>query len=197
LRPLKTEKVMRMLAKTELRGWLRAAATVFVLSASALVVSCSGIGLNDDRPDDISQDYFKRPEYCPVVRIRPGTESITVYERGHDGDPQFVRYQASITKTARECASTSDGFTVKVGGAGRVVAGPKGGPATVTLPLRVVLTQQSGGVRFSELYRVTVTLAPPTYGGSFSQVVESISVTAAPNERDFIIYVGFDEGNTG
>jgi hypothetical protein len=185
---------------------LRAAATAVVLvAAPAFLGACSATGQkvsgffnqNDDRPDDIPPEYFTAPTYCPVVRIRGGTQAFTIYEPGHEGDPSFVRYQGSITETARECRKTMDGFEVKVGVAGRAVAGPKGGQGTVSLPLRVVLTQQSSGVKFSELYEIPVTIMPSTLGGDFSQVVEWIPVTAPPNEKDFIIYVGFDEGTTG
>jgi hypothetical protein len=171
----------------------------------ALLGACSATGQkvagffnqNDDRPDDIPQEFFTGPGYCPVVRIRGGTEAFTVYERGHEGDPAYVRYQGSITKTARECRRTIAGFDVQVGVAGRVVAGPKGAAGTATLPLRVVLSQESTGVKFSELYKVAVTFAPPALGGDFSQVVDWIPVTATPEQKDFIIYVGFDEGKTG
>lgn len=197
---------MRKFVSAGGQGWLRAAVTALVLlGAPALLGACSATGQkisgifnqNAGKPDDIPPEYFTRPAYCPIVRIRGGTEAFTVYERGHEGDPEYVRYQGSITKTARECRKTLDGFDVKVGVAGRAVAGPKGGAGTVTLPVRVVLTQQSTGVKFSQLYKVSATLVPPDFGGDFSQVVDWIPVTAAPNEKDFIVYVGFDEGKTG
>lgn len=197
---------MHNFTKGPARRGLRALATVLVLLAvPAFLGACAGTGQkvsgifdrNDDQPDDISPDYFTAPAYCPVVRVRGGTEVFTVYERGHEGDPEFVRYQGSITKTARECRKTADGFTVKIGVAGRVVAGPRGGQGSVTMPIRVALTQRSSGVKFSELYQVPVTIVPPTLNAEFSQVVDWIPVTAAPDEKDFIIYVGFDEEKTG
>jgi hypothetical protein len=197
---------MRNFVDAGVPGWLRAAATALALVAvPAFLGACSATGQKvsgffnqyDDRPDDIPPEYFTAPAYCPIVRIRGGTEAYTVYERGHDGDPEFVRYQGSITKTARECRKTLEGFDIKVGIAGRVVAGPRGAEGTVTLPVRVVLTQQSSGVKFSELYKVPVTINSLDLGGDFSQVVDWIPVTAPPNEKDFIIYVGFDEGKTG
>lgn len=197
---------MRKFLMAGVRGRLCSAATALVLVAgSAFLGACSATGQKvsgffnqyDDRSDDIPPEYFTAPGYCPIVRIRGGTEAFTVYERGHEGDPSFVRYQGSITKTARECRKTIDGFDVKIGVAGRAVAGPKGGDGTVTLPLRVVLTQESSGVKFSKLYKISVTISPAALGGGFSQVVEWIPVTAPPNEQDFIIYVGFDEGATG
>jgi hypothetical protein len=196
---------MRKFVNAGMCRWLSAAATaLFLLAMPALLGACSATGQkvagffnqNDDRPDDIPPEYFRRPAYCPAVRVRAGTETFTVYERGHEGDPDYVRYLGSITKTARECRQTLDGFEVKVGIAGRVVAGPKGAAGTATLPIRVALAQ-STGVKFSELYKVAVTMVPPVLGGDYSQVVDWIPVTAAPGEKDFVIYVGFDEGKTG
>jgi len=189
---------MKNIANGEAPGLGRALAAAMVLVAlPAVLGGCSGNGLfADNRPDDISPDYFKAPAYCPIVQIRAGTHSYSVYERGHEGDPAFVRYQGTITKTARECRKTADGFAVKVGIAGRVVSGPKGGQGSVTVPIRVALMQETSGVKFSELYNVSVTMVPPTFNGSFSQVVDWIPVTATPQDRDFVIYVGFDEGST-
>jgi hypothetical protein len=193
---------MLKFANAEFRALLRAVSLALPL---ALLGACSATDQKvssffnkaDDRPDDIPASYFSAPAYCPTVRVRAGTETFIVYERGHDGEPQFIQYQGSITKTARECAKTADGFTVKVGIAGRAVAGPKGGPGTVTLPLRVALTQQSEGVEFSKLYKIQVTIEPSSLGGEFTQVVEAIPVVATPDEKDFVVYVGFDEGKTG
>lgn len=198
---------MRKSVNARARGRLPVTATALSLLVimPALLGACSATGQKiagvfnpkDDRPDDIPQDYFRRPAFCPPVSVRGGTEAFTVYERGHEGEPEYVRYQGSITKTARECRKTLDGFEVKVGVAGRVVVGPKGSAGTATLPVRVALTQQSTGVKFSELYKVAVTITPPVLDGGFSQVVDWIPVTATPEEKDFIIYVGFDEGETG
>jgi len=190
---------MHNFANALARGRVRTVAAAAVVAAlTTLLGACSGAGLfKDNRPDDIPPEYFTAPAYCPLVRIRSGTHSYSVYERGHEGDPEFVRFQGSITKTARECRKTADGFAVKVGIAGRVVSGPKGGEGSLTVPIRVAVTQQSTGVKFSELYKVPVTVVPPSLNGSFSQVVDWIPVTATPSEKDFIIYVGFDEGKTG
>ena len=121
---------------------------------------------------------------------------MTVYERGHENETQYVRYLASITQTARECTMVGDTLTIKVGIAGRVVAGPKGSAANVTLPLRVAVAKQFGGTApfYSELFKVPISLAAPTFGANYNQVFDQVTVTAGPNDRNLIIYVGFDEG---
>jgi hypothetical protein len=184
-------------------------AAVSVLAAAGFLSACAssdGGGtmskisdgfFGTNRPDDIPQDYFTRPAYCPPVQIRGGTQAFVVYERGHDLEPEFVRHQASITKTARECSRTADGLAIKIGVGGRVVAGPKGGPGTVTMPIRVVVSKQSGGVLYSELFKVPVDIAPPDLGSDFSKVVDNVAVPVGPDDRDLIVFVGFDEGTTG
>jgi hypothetical protein len=133
--------------------------------------------------------------YCPPLDIRTGTEALAVYNRGHDGDPAFVRYQASIGKTARACHITGDTMTIKVGVSGSVVGGPKGGAGAVALPLRVAVVKQSAATKpaFSQLFKVTATLAAPEFRSDYS-FVQEISFKLAPTDRDFIVYVGFDEG---
>ncbi len=121
---------------------------------------------------------------------------MTIYERGHDNETDFVRQQASITKTARECHTNGSTLTIKLGITGRVVAGPKGGAGTVTLPIRVAVVKQVGGngPLFSNLYKVPVTVSAPTYSAGYEHVFDQISVQIGPQDRNLIIFVGFDEG---
>src|SRR5205807_1091072 len=88
---------------------------------------------------------FSKDTYCPPVVIRSGTEAMSLYDKGHDADPEYVRFLGSIGRTARECHLDGDGLSIKVGVSGRVVAGPKGSPGTVTLPLRIAVTKQITG----------------------------------------------------
>ncbi len=39
-----------------------------------------------------------------------------------------------------------------------------------------------------------MTLAAPTFGADFSQVVDQVTFQIGPEDRDLIIYVGFDDG---
>ncbi len=141
-------------------------------------------------------DFFLKSGYCPPVQILPGTESLIVYERGHDGDPKSIRSQGSISKTAREChALDASTLSIKVGVAGRVLAGPKGGAGTVTMPIRIAVVKQHGGnVLFSKAFPVTVTLTAPEFVSDFSDVFDQVTVKVTPDDRDLIVYVGFDEG---
>ncbi len=142
-------------------------------------------------------EFFLKSGYCPPVAVQADAATLVTYERGHQDDPQFVQYQNSITKTARECHPVdADTLAIKVGIAGRVVAGPKGTAGNVTLPLRVaVLSQHSDKVFFTKEYKVSVPLASD-YTAEFSQVFDDVVVDVTEEDRDLVIYVGFDQGKT-
>ena len=145
--------------------------------------------------DTAPQDFVKRDNYCPPIQIRAGTSTLEVHERGHEGDQNHVRYLASISQTARECTLVGETLTIKVGLAGRVVAGPKGAAGNITLPIRIAVAKQFGGTGplFSQLYSIPVTLSPPSLSANYNKV-EQITVQIGPNDRNLIVYAGFDEG---
>ena len=92
---------------------------------------------------------------------------MSLYEHGHEAEPDYVRFLGSIAKTARECHQQGDTLTMKLGVSGRVVAGPKGSAGTVTLPLRVAVAKQISdgkGPLYSQLFKIQVTVTPPTLG---------------------------------
>ncbi|HET7717603.1 MAG TPA: hypothetical protein VFK86_18420 [Bauldia sp.] len=153
-------------------------------------------GVSAPKSEATAADFVMKSSYCPPIQIRAGTATMTVYERGHENESAYVRYLASISQTARECTMVGDTLTIKVGIAGRVVAGPKGSAANITLPLRIAVAKQFGGTGplYSELFKIPVSLTAPTFGANYNQVFDQVTVTAGPNDRNLIIYVGFDEG---
>ncbi len=133
--------------------------------------------------------------YCPPVQIRAGTEALVIYDKGHEGDPNSVRYQASIGKTARECHTAGSSLMLKVGVAGRLVAGPKGAAGNFAVPIRIaVVAQHDSKVFYSQVLKQPVTLSAPDFGSDFSAVMDNISFDITPDDHDLIIYVGFDGG---
>jgi hypothetical protein len=174
-----------------------------LLLAGVVLAGCTSSGggagkTGGTNPDlQYTTEDFKQSAYCPPVQIRAGTGAMTVYERGHEADQTFARYQASINRTARQCSVANGTLTVKVGIGGRVVAGPKGGAGNINLPIRIAVVKQVGGSSgpvFSELFKVPVSLAAPTFGADFNQVVEQVTFPVDPSDRNLIVYVGFDEG---
>ncbi len=144
----------------------------------------------------LDTSYFMKSGYCPPVQVLPGTEALATYDRGHDGDPAFVRVQGSITQTAREChALDAATLSIKVGVGGRILAGPKGGAGAVTLPIRIAVARQhDNSVLFSKAFSVSTTLAAPEFAADYSSVFDQVVFKVAPDDRDLIVYVGFDEG---
>jgi hypothetical protein len=133
--------------------------------------------------------------YCPPVSIRAGASTYAVAVPGKQPVGNDLRFQATITKTARECDYNSGQITARIGIQGRVIAGPAGAPSAVQVPLRVAVVQ--GGVSekviATKAYQTTVTM---TESGSepFTLVAEDL-VYPAPSGAvgdTYIFYIGFD-----
>jgi len=132
---------------------------------------------------------------CPQVTVRAGASTYGVGATGKQAVGNDVRFQASITKMARECVRNGGEITARVGIQGRVIAGPAGAPSTVEVPLRVAVVQGGVGEKViaSKAYRTTVEMSE---GGSvpFTFVAEDLTypVPSAATADTYIFYVGFD-----
>ena len=132
---------------------------------------------------------------CPDVKVRAGASTYAVAAPGKQAVGSEVRYQATITRTARDCNLNAGQVTARVGIQGRVIVGPAGAPATVEIPLRVAVVQ--GGVN-EKTITTTVVRTTVSMGESlsvpFSVVAEDIvypAVSADINDS-YIFYIGFD-----
>jgi hypothetical protein len=133
--------------------------------------------------------------FCPPVRIRPGASTFAVGLPGKQASGADLRYQATISRTARDCTQNGDQITARIGIQGRVISGPAGSPATVEVPIRIAVVQ--GGVQertiATRVYRTTVSMSA---GGNnpFSLVAEDIvyPVPSAAAVDSYIFYIGFD-----
>jgi len=132
---------------------------------------------------------------CPDVKVRAGASTYAVAAAGKQPVGSDVRYQATISRTARDCNLSGGQITARVGIQGRVIAGPAGAPATVEVPLRVAVVQ--GGVNektiTTTVVRTTVSMGEGL-SVPFSVVAEDIvypAVSADLNDS-YIFYVGFD-----
>jgi hypothetical protein len=132
---------------------------------------------------------------CPQVTVRAGASTYAVGAAGKPAVGNEIRFQATITKMARECARNGGDITARIGIQGRVIAGPAGAPATVEVPLRIAVVQGGVGEKViaSKAYRTTVDM---TEGGSvpFTFVIEDMTypVPAPAVADNYIFYVGFD-----
>ena len=129
--------------------------------------------------------------YCPAVRIRSGTEAFRVYKGKDRENPDNVRYQASITKVARECTYVGQNLQIKVGARGRIITGPAGGPGSFKMPIRVAV-QQGDCSRHFKLHQSVGKIDGGATNGSFEFVDDTI-VIPAPTSTNVRIYLGFDE----
>ena len=132
---------------------------------------------------------------CPPVSIRAGASTYAVAAPGKEPVGNDLRFQATITRTARDCTANGDQITARIGILGRVIAGPAGNPPTVEIPLRVAVVQ--GGVQektiATKVYRTTVSMNE-TGSVPFSMVAEDMvyPVPQGAAGDSYIFYIGFD-----
>ena len=132
---------------------------------------------------------------CPDVKVRAGASTYAVAAPGKQAVGSEVRYQATITRTARDCNLNAGQITARIGIQGRVIVGPAGAPATVEIPLRVAVVQ--GGVNektiTTTVVRTTVSIGEGL-SVPFSVVAEDIVYPAASVDINdtYIFYIGFD-----
>ncbi|MES2194466.1 MAG: hypothetical protein V4517_08620 [Pseudomonadota bacterium] len=133
--------------------------------------------------------------YCPPVSIRAGASTYQVAAPGKQAVGNDLRFQVTITRTARECSYNAGEITARIGIQGRVIAGPAGAPATVDIPMRVAVVQS--GVQektiATKAYRTSVTMSED---GSvpFTLIAEDLLYPAPPGAigDTYIFYIGFD-----
>jgi len=132
---------------------------------------------------------------CPVVKIRAGASTYAVAAPGKQPAGSDVRYQATITRTARDCTRSSGQIIARIGIQGRVIAGPAGTPATVEIPLRVAVVQAGvhEKVISTKVYRTSVSMSEDA-GVPFSLVGEDLTYTmpAGLTSDNYVFYIGFD-----
>lgn len=131
---------------------------------------------------------------CPSVAIRFGASTLAVGVPGKPASGNDLRYQGSITRTARDCNLQNGQVTVRIGILGRIITGPAGAPPTVDVPMRVAVVQEGAPekVIVTKAFRTTVTMEGENT--EFSIVAEDIvypAPTEAANDK-YIFYVGFD-----
>jgi hypothetical protein len=193
--------------------------TALALAVAALLTGCGGTTINNpfstapppqedlptitDRFDQLFGGRGKVSETaadgtevdCPVVKIRAGASTYSVAPPGKQPIASELNYQATITRTARDCRRTTTGqITARIGVQGRVIAGPAGAPASVEVPLRVAIVQAGVNERVltTKVYRTTVAMTEG--GGSFSVVGEDLifNMPTSLTSDSFVFYVGFD-----
>jgi hypothetical protein len=132
---------------------------------------------------------------CPPVSIRAGASTYAVAVADKQPVGNDLRYQATITRTARQCTRNGDQITARIGIQGRVIAGPAGAPPSVAIPLRVAVVQ--GGVSektvATKVYQTTVSMSEAS-SEPFSLIAEDLVYPVPPGAvaDSYIFYIGFD-----
>ena len=133
---------------------------------------------------------------CPVVDIRNGASTLTVYGPGEE-IPTNVRYQASFAQTARECRPLGTTMTVKLGVRGRVLLGPVGGPGQLMVPIRIALVKEGPEPKtlLSKFFQTPVSIPQGETSVPFTYVEQDLTfpVTSKDDLESYVFYVGFDE----
>jgi hypothetical protein len=189
---------------------------IALMAAAALAVGCgvlvspaSSQSLGDrfkslfgGKPDEPAQtaaptgpSEAQIEESCPPVKIRAGASTYSVGAADKPATGSDVRFQATITKTARDCTKAGGDITARIGIQGRVIAGPAGAPASIEIPLRVAVVQ--GGVSEKVIatkpYRTTVDMSEAG-NVPFTLVAEDLVYPIPPGATgdSYIFYIGFD-----
>lgn len=131
---------------------------------------------------------------CPSVAIRFGASTLAVGTPGKPASGNDLRYQGSITRTARDCNLQGGQITARIGIMGRIIAGPAGAPATVDVPMRVAVVQEGAPEKVIVTKAFRTAVAMEGDNTEFSLVAEDVvypTPTEAANDK-YIFYVGFD-----
>lgn len=132
---------------------------------------------------------------CPPTDVRQGAATLQMTAPGED-NAMAVRYQATFSRTARQCTVSAGTLTIKVGVQGRLVLGPAGTPGETHVPLRYALVQE--GIQpktiWSKLYMLPVAITADQPSVPFTHVVEDLVVPLPPGDEldRYVVYVGFD-----
>ena len=131
---------------------------------------------------------------CPQFAVWPSTQTLTVYEPGHDGDGLSIVHRGEITQTARECQVQGGHVSIKYGFSGRILLGPRGSAGHVSLPVNIVLTDASKQRVQGDSLRVEVDVAPDKPIGYFSSVrTFTFDVPEGARAADYKLFVAFDK----
>jgi hypothetical protein len=130
---------------------------------------------------------------CPGVTVRSGASA---WQMPSGGGPTNIRYQGALGQLVRECAVLGETMTMRVGVEGRLLVGPKGGPGSVKVPLRMALVAEGPQPRpiWSKFYNVDVDVPAGASQAVFSIVEDDLTFPMPPaGEIDsYVVYVGFD-----
>jgi hypothetical protein len=131
---------------------------------------------------------------CPSVAIRFGASTLSVGLPGKPASGSDLRYQGTITRTARDCNLQGGQITARIGIVGRIIAGPAGAPPTVDVPMRVAVVEDGAPEKVITTKAIRTTVTMEGENTEFSLVAEDITYptpTETANDK-YVFYIGFD-----
>ena len=150
---------------------------------------------DEQAPDSPTEATGESDLTCPPVTVRAGASTFAVALPGKQAVGNDLRYQAIISKTARECSINAGQITARIGIQGRVIAGPAGAPPSVQVPMRVAVVQGGVGEKViaTKAYQTTVTMTEDS-SVPFVIVVDDLVYPAPPGalSDSYLFYIGFD-----
>ena len=158
--------------------------------------SLFGGGKSDEPAEKTPGESIEETDLtCPPVAVRAGASTFAVAPPGKQPVGNDLRYQATITKTARECSINAGQITARIGIQGRVIAGPAGAPSSVQIPLRVAVVQGGVGEKTiaTKAYQTTVSMSEDS-SVPFTLVADDLIYPAPTGGTgdSYIFYIGFD-----
>lgn len=185
----------RSLSSRALPGLFLSAAVVFLAGCQS-DKPADALDLNaQDQTGDQSEEAVRESElraYCPPVTLKSGTAYFTTYKGSDRTNPENVIYQASIIDVTRSCEYGSEGATMTVAVAGKVVPGPAGGEGTITMPIRIAATR-GDAVLYSQLFRHEVAVDDTSGATQFIFTDPGVTIPA-PVDGTVQVLAGYDEG---
>lgn len=156
-----------------------------------------GIGGNQKTPAERAAEEGKvlaseLMAYCPRVTLREGTAYFTTYAKGGQDDKSKIIYQASITDVTRSCSRSNGQLVMNVAVAGRVVPGPLGTSGTITMPIRIAVTD-GGNVAYSQIHNFQVQIGSTSAATQFVFNDPNVAVPE-PTAATLQVFAGYDEG---
>jgi hypothetical protein len=175
---------------------------LLTLCAGSLPAAAEGVQMalfgwgksKDEAPKPAPLPKDKGPMFCPRITVQPGTAAMIIYDKGRDGDPMSVRYQANFNQFARECVDLGAEVGVRLGIAGRALVGPKGVPGQkMDVPIRFVVIDDKQKVVMSRVTRLQVVIPEGQTGITFTHVEDIGSLPFPGNDfRKWEFRVGFE-----
>lgn len=135
---------------------------------------------------------------CPPVQVRTGASTLTSSANPAEPTAMNLRYQVTISNTARECRmGPNNTVSIKVGMQGRVIIGPEGvRSGSIDVPLRFAVVRETveSKVITTKLDRVAVTVPLNEGNVAFSHVAESLEfpMPRGGDLDNYVVYIGFD-----